>query len=138
VDPYRGYNFVVQIDQTNVAGFREVSGLTSNIDPVEYREGIDPVHVRKLTGLRKFANIVLKRGFTQDKGLWDWYRQLLSGEVVRRNGSVVLRDELGAEVLRWNFRQAWICKWEGPMMNATANDVAIESLELCVEEVLLG
>ena len=138
VDPYRGFNFLVEIDGTTVAGFREVSGLTFNVDPVEYREGSDPAnHVRKLPALNKYANTVLKRGLTQDRQLWEMYRTVLVGNMQRRNGAIFLRDEQGNEVLRWVFRQAWICKWEGPMMNATANDVAIESIELCVEEVEL-
>jgi phage tail-like protein len=138
VDPYRSYNFRLEIDRTDIAGFRECSGLTFNTDPVEYREGTDqPLHVRKLTGLRKFANIILKRGFTDNKLLWEWYKNVLNGVEDRRNGSVILQDEEHTAVLRWNFDNAWICKWEGPMLNATSNDVAIESLELCVERVEL-
>jgi phage tail-like protein len=63
IDPFHGYNFRVELDNATVAGFREVGGLSFNADPVEYREGTDvPLHARKLTGLRKFANISLKRG----------------------------------------------------------------------------
>ena len=138
IDPYRGFNFKVQIDNTDVAAFSEASGLTFDVDPVEYREGTDlPLHVRKLTGLRKFANIALKRGFTDNKELWDWYKAVLNGTVERRDGAVILLDEDRNEVLRWNFEGGWICKWEGPSMNATANDVAIESIEICVERVEL-
>ncbi len=138
VDPYRGFNFKVQIDDTDVAAFSEASGLTFDIDPVEYREGTDlPLHVRKLTGLRKFANIALKRGFTDNRQLWDWYKDVLNGAVERRDGAIILMDEDRNEVLRWNFTEGWICKWEGPTMNATSNDVAIESIEICVERVEL-
>lgn len=138
VDPYRGFNFRVQIDNTDVAAFSEASGFTFDVDPVEYREGTDlPLHVRKLTGLRKFANIALKRGITENQDLWDWYKEVLDGSVERRNGAVILLDEDRNEVLRWNFEGGWICKWEGPSMNATSNDVAIESIEICVERVEL-
>lgn len=135
-DPYRGFNFEVQIDNTVVAGFRECSGLSFDTDPVEYREGTDrPLHVRKLTGLRKFANIVLKRGFTDSDVLWLWYKNLLNGKSDRRNGSIVLRDEEHKDVLRWEFENGWITKWEGPTLNATGNDVAIENIEIAVERV---
>jgi phage tail-like protein len=138
VDPYRGFNFRVQIDNTDVAAFSEASGFTFDVDPVEYREGTDlPLHVRKLTGLRKFANNALKRGITENQDLWDWYKEVLDGSVERRNGAVILLDEDRNEVLRWNFEGGWICKWEGPSMNATSNDVAIESIEICVERVEL-
>ncbi|MFQ5857716.1 MAG: phage tail protein [Anaerolineae bacterium] len=137
-DPYRGFNFRVEIDNAAVAGFNECSGLTFDVDPVDYREGTDiPLHVRKLTGLRKFANIALKRGFTDNTELWDWYKNVLNGVPDRRNGSITLQDEEHNDVLRWNFENGWICKWEGPALNATSNDVAIESIEICIERVEL-
>jgi phage tail-like protein len=137
-DPYRGFNFRIEIDNTAVAGFRECGGLTLNTDPVDYREGTDALlSVRKLTGLRKFTNITLKRGYTQNKELWKWYKNVLNGTPDRRNGSIVLQDEQHNDVLRWNFEAGWVCKWEGPAMNATSNDVAIESIEICHEQIVL-
>jgi phage tail-like protein len=136
-DPYRGYNFRLELGTSAVAGFRECSGITANTDPVEYREGLDPLHPRKLTGIRHHANLVLKRGFTDNKDLFKWYKTVLDGVPERRDGAVVLQDETHTDVLRWNFENGWICKWEGPMLNATSNDVAIESIEICVEQVLL-
>jgi phage tail-like protein len=139
IDPFRGYNFRVEIDHTSVASFRECSGLSLTTDAVDYREGTDtPLSVRKLTGLRKFANLVFKRGYTQNEDLWNWYKNVLNGVTDRRNGAVVLQDEQHNDVLRWNFTNAWICKWEGATMNATSNDVAIESLEICPERVELA
>jgi phage tail-like protein len=137
-DPYRSYNYLVEIAGAASAGFSEASGLTFDVDPVDYREGTDPqLHVRKLTGLRKFSNIMLKRGITQNRELWEWYRSVLNGVVARRNGSITLHDEEYNAVLRWEFSEGWICKWEGPAMNASGNDVAIESIEICVERVEL-
>jgi phage tail-like protein len=136
-DPYRAFNFLVEI-QGITAGFHEASLGSFTIDPVEYREGSDaPLHVRKLTGLRKFANITLKRGFTQNYDFWNWFARLLSGQTERKDGSMTLQDELHTAVLRWEFKNAWISKWEGPAFNATSNNVAIESLELTVEEIAL-
>lgn len=138
IDPFRGYNYRIEIDGTSVAGFSEAGGLTFDVDSVDYREGTDiPLHVRKLTGLRKFGNITLKRGLTADRQLWDWYKNVLNGIPDRRGGAIVLQDEQHADVLRWEFEGGWICKWEGPSMNATGNDVAVESIEICVERVEL-
>jgi phage tail-like protein len=138
VDPYRGFNFRVELDNTAVASFRECSGLTMTTDAVDYREGTDiPLSVRKLTAIRKFVNIVLKVGITQNKDLWNWYKNILNGVPDRRNGAIVLQDEEHSDVLRWQFENGWICKWEGPSMNATSNDVAIESIEICHERLEL-
>jgi len=69
--------------------------------------------------------------------LFDWYRQNLNGSVERRDGAIIMMDEDRADTLRWNFEQGWICKYTGPTMNATSNDVAIESIEICVEWIEL-
>ncbi len=137
VDPYGHFNFMVDIEGM-VAGFAEVSGVTTDTDVIEYRDGSDvAMTVRKQPGLRKYVNIVLKRGFTQDKRLWDWRKQVINGLVTRKSGSIVLRDEAQQEVLRWNFRDAWPVKWEGPSFNAKTSEAAIESLELAHEGVEL-
>ena len=135
-DPYRSFNFRLEVDGLTIASFSEASGLVAEGDPVDYREGADMVNsVRKLAGLRKYQNIVLKRGYTQNKELWAWYRNIANGDPDRRNGAIVLMDEAHKDVLRWNFRNAWLNKVEGPSFNATGNEVAMESIELVHEGV---
>jgi phage tail-like protein len=137
-DPYRAFNFRIEIDRAPVAGFRECTGLSATIELFEYRNGDDlELSPRKLTGLRKFGNITLRRGFTTERSLWEWYRNLLNGVTDRRNGAIVLVDEAREDVLRWNFSNGWISRWAGPAFNATSNDVAIEEVELTVERVEL-
>ncbi len=137
-DPFRGYNFRVEFDGISKAAFREVSGLTFETDPVEYREGNEKkLHVRKLFGLRKFTNLQAKRGITTDLQLYRWYSEILNGGANLRDGAIILTDELQQDRIRWSFKNGWICKWEGPSLNATANDVAIEMIEICVDRVEL-
>ncbi len=115
-----------------------MSGLTANIDPVEYREGNShDLHPKKLFGLRKYANVVFKTGITTNTELWQWYRNLVNGVADRRNGAVVLLDEEHNDALRWNFYEAWPCKLDWPSFNATTNEVAIHTMELCVEKIEL-
>ena|SRR6266545_1741622 len=135
VDPYRGFNFLVELDGITNAGFQECGGLDVSTDPIDYRDGSDPLHVRKLPGLNKFSAITLKRGLTDSKDLWDWRNTVIEGRTERKNGSIVLLDEKGQEKLRWNFVNAWPSKWTGPAFNSTGNSVAIESLELTHEEI---
>ena len=137
-DPFRSFNFRVEIDGLTVAAFSEVSGLTAEGDAVDYREGTDAINnVRKLTGLRKYANLMFKRGYVQDNSLWQWYQQIANGENIRRNGSVILMNEAHADVMRWNFENAWVNKIEGPGLKAIGNEVAIESMELVHEGLTL-
>lgn len=132
-DPYRVYNFLVEIDGITRAGFRECSGLDASQDPIEYREGTDPLTARKLPGLVKYSNITLKWGITDDAELWEWRKKAIDGTVERKNGSIVLMDDTGQEKLRWNFRDGWPSKWTGPSLNATGNEVGIETLEIAHE-----
>jgi phage tail-like protein len=135
VDPYRGFNFLVEIDGITQAGFQEVSGLDASTDAVDYREGADPNHVRKLTGLNKYSAITLKRGVTDSDELWRWRKSVIDGRTERKNGSIILLDESGVEKIRWNFANAWPSKWTGPSFNATSTAVAVETLEITHEEV---
>jgi phage tail-like protein len=132
-DPFRSFNFAVEIDGIARAGFREASGLDASQDPIEYREGTEGLTSRKLPGLNKFSNITLKWGMTDDHELWDWRKRAMTGKIERKNGSIVLLDDTGAEKMRWNFREAWPTKWTGPSFNATGNEVAIETLEIAHE-----
>jgi len=137
-DPFGAFNFLVEIDGVMKGSFSEVSGLDAEIDPIEYRTGDEDITVRKIPGLRKYSNITLKRGLTLDHSLWDWMKQGLDGKVVRTTMSIMLLDGARQPVLRWNVREAWPCKWEGPDLNAKGNDVAIETLEICHEGIELA
>jgi phage tail-like protein len=135
-DPYRVYNFLVEIDGITRAGFRECSGLDSSQDPIEYREGNEKsLSARKLPGMVKFSNITLKWGITDDAELWEWREKAVVGKVERRNFSIVLLDDAHEEKVRWNFREGWPTKWTGPSFNATGAEIAIETLEIAHEGV---
>jgi len=135
IDPYRGFNFLVEIDGITRAGFQECSGLDATTDVTEYREGTDPNHKRKLPSLNSFSNITLKWGVTDSDELWKWRQTVLDGRAERKNGSIILMDDAGNEKVRWNFLNAWPTKWTGPTFNATDNGVAVETLELAHEEL---
>ena len=133
-DPYQQFNFLVEIDGVARAGFSECSGLTTDTDPIDYREGADiPLNVRKLSGLRKYTNVVLKRGYTQDKALWEWRKKIINGQTERRQADIILLNEERNEVLRWRVREAWISKWDSGPFNAKTNDVAVETIEMVHE-----
>ena len=138
-DPYSSLNFLVVIqgvldDGRSVrAQFAEVSGLDVEIVPIEYRNGAENLTVRKLPGLVKFNNIVLKRGITGDLTLWQWIKTAMDGQVQRASGTVILLDDSRQEVMRWNFRRGWPCKLTGPALKAKGNEIAIETLEICHE-----
>jgi phage tail-like protein len=136
-DPFAAFNFLVEIDNVTVAGFSECSGINTETDVIEYRTGDLDITVKKLPGLKKYGNITLKRGFTDSAELWEWRKKVLQGKTERQSGSIVLLNEAREAALRWNFREAWPRKWDGPTFNGKTNEVAIETLEIVHEGIEL-
>lgn len=109
IDPYRNFRFRVEIDGITQAGFLECLNLGSSTDVIEYREGTDPTTTRKLTGLTKYSNIILRWGITDSMELMNWRKAIINGNIQRRNISIILLDEMGNEKVRWNISEAWPC-----------------------------
>ena len=135
VDPFDDFNYKVEIDGIVRGAFQQCSGFDSTIDVIEHREGGENTTLRKLPGLTKYSNIILKWGMTDDMELYTWHRDAVLGRMQRRNGSIILLDREGNETARWNFYNAWPTKYDGPDLNAEGNDVAIETLELAHEGI---
>lgn len=137
-DPYANYNFVVELDGQIVAGFKEVSGLDSKIEVIDYREGGEKFFpVRKLPGKVSFSNIVLKTGVTDDTQLYDWHQDWVKGSdsAKRKNIRIALQDRAGNEKRSWKIREAWPANYTGPTFNAEAHEVAIQTVELAHEGI---
>jgi phage tail-like protein len=135
VDPYKNFRFLVELDGIVQAGFTDCSGFGSEVEVVEYREGGDPNQVRKLPAKTTYPNITLKWGVTDSHELYDWHLTALQGQLQRKNGSIILQDDIGQEKVRWNFFNAWPSKWEGSALSAKGNDAAIETLTVSCERL---
>lgn len=132
-DPFRNFRFRVEIDGITQAGFTEALGFDSTIDVVEYREGSDPIFFRKLPGLTRYGNIQLKWGVTDSMELFNWYKEIVAGNVGRKRISIVSVDETGNDKARWEFENAWPCRYDAPDFNAKGTEVAIEEMEITFE-----
>jgi phage tail-like protein len=122
----------ITFDGMPTAYFRSVSGLTVEIDVVEYREG-GSNDVRKLPGQVKYPNLVLKQGFSGVSELQKWAFRIAAGQVERKKGTIVISDQQQHVVATYTITNAWPAKWEGPDFDATKNDIAIETLEIAHE-----
>ena len=134
-DPYQNFRFLVEIDGITQAGFREVTIPDTAQDPIEYREGNEAITVRKLPGLIKYGNVTLKWGITDSLDLYNWRKDVEDGKIkdARKNMAVVVLDNEANPVTRWEFSQAWPTRYDAPDLNATGNEIAIETLEIAHE-----
>ena len=113
--------------------FTEVTGLDVGTSPIEYRTGTSPTFKTvRLPALQKLGYVTLKRGMvTMNVALFNW---LLAG--INRDGAqratvtIRLLDERGNPTMTWTLANVRPAKIAAPDLSATANDVAIESLEL--------
>jgi phage tail-like protein len=139
--PFVGnFNFLVEIegvtpDSTSVVGgFSEASGISSQTDIIEYRVGNSRTTFR-IPGRSRAGNIVLRKGVTSGDELARWRAAVEKGIRDVRSGSIVLLDAEMNEKARWNFYDAWPCRYEAPALDAAGNSVAVETLELCVDRI---
>jgi phage tail-like protein len=137
-DPYLNFNFLVQIEGVEVAGFSEVELPPAEVHVVEYREGGDRQSAaRQLPGRVSYGRLVLRRGFAGDATLFEWWQGVAEGAVDRRTVRIVLLDEARNPVATWQVRRAWPAKIEASELDALGNDVVIETLELAHEGLSL-
>jgi phage tail-like protein len=138
---YGNYHFLLEIQgvigdtRIIVGGFKSVSGMDSETEIIEFKQGNDMV-VRKKPGRTTYANIVLERGYTATDDLWQWRKNIEDGKIDRRAGSIIILDQDGqTEVARYNFFEGWPAKWYVPDMDSTSSAMAIEKVEIAVEKV---
>lgn len=132
--PLPVFHFRVEWGGTRI-GFSEVSGLTQEIQAIEYRDGSFPEYSSiKMPGLRKYSNITLKRGVIKaDNDFFKWLSTVKLNTIERRDVTISLLNETHDPVMVWKVHNAFPVKVEGPALKAAGNEVAIESIELAHE-----
>jgi phage tail-like protein len=152
-DPLLNHNFVISlIDSSStlsllgsvamsavfdvaLGGFNECSGLEMSMQPEEYKEGGRNGTVLKFPSRVTWSNISLKKGIGSGTALWDWHYGFVEGKGKRRDGLIVLLNDLHIPNNIWYFRRGLPVKYTGPSMNATQNSVAIEAIEIAHEGI---
>ncbi len=117
-DPFKGFNFKLEIDRVQKAGFHEASGL--DLASAHNASGGRVPSTSKITGLNKTNDVTLKRGVIGDSSLADWLKPPTSASHVGRNVSIVLTDDAGDEKIRWNLVNARPIKFTGPAFRSHA------------------
>lgn len=129
--------FALELDGVKVGFFTGCSGLGAEVGVTEIKVVDDKGRQRtkKVPGRLSFNDIVLKRGYSADSALTEWFHQIVEGKVTdaRRSGSVVVFDHAGSEVDRWNFEHGWPSKWSASDLDASSDDVMIEELTIVHE-----
>ena len=132
--PQAKFRYKVEIDGLEAGGFSEATGFDASIDVIEYREGDMTAETpMKIAGLKKYGNITLKQGLTDSRVMYDWLAAGVNGEVQRKTLTLTLLNDTQAPAASWPIINAWPTKYTAPDFNATASEIAIESIEIAHE-----
>jgi phage tail-like protein len=147
-DPVLNHNFVISLIDTSstlaalgsaalsaildvaVGGFSECTGLEMSLQVEEYKEGGRNSETLKFPTRVSWSNIMLKKGLGANTALWDWHYGFVEGRGKRRDGVVILLNDLHVPNNIWYFRRGLPVKYSGPQLNAAQSNVAIESIEI--------
>ncbi len=136
--PLPKFHFQVEWGGASLA-FTEVSGLDIETEVIEYKHGLSPEHFKtKMPGMRKFSNITLKRGTHKgDNNFFEWLNTTALNTVERRDLTISLLDESHAPVVIWKVKNAFPVKLQSTDLKSDGNEVAIETLELAHEGLVI-
>jgi phage tail-like protein len=135
-DPVGELRYKVEIKDLEIGRFTEVSGLQVEYEITEYGEGGNNDFTHKLRGRRKYPNLTLKRGVTNEDALLTWFMRCET----MSHGRTVMLSLIGPNakpVRSWAFDDAYPVKWQGPTLKAGSNNIATETLEIAHAGLIL-
>jgi phage tail-like protein len=137
-DALTAARFSITIDGYEIASFSELSGITTEVESVDFLESTDKeVVFKKLPGRRRPPTLVLKRGKNNGMELWAWHEAVLLGDIVaaRKSCSLVMYNYDGKPVARYHLTDAWPNKLEVGALKAGASEVLMETVTIVCENI---
>lgn len=137
---HKKFLFVIEIDNVEVAKFRTCSELSGEVAEVDEWEG-GALIPDKSPGRATFADITLERGATQDRNLFDWWKQIINAGAgigladpqYKRQVDIVQRDRDGSTLRRWSLFNAWIKKFVAGDWDNTADENVMEAVTMAYD-----
>lgn len=114
--------------------FAECSGLEATVEPKTIKEGGRNYGAAQRAGMVSFATVVLKRGVSTDRALWQIFNASTSGAYAPRLAvTITLLDGNREKILAWQLSHAMPVKFKFADLNAKATEVGIEELHFVHE-----
>jgi len=138
-DPYRNFKFRIRWDNEYVAGLNKCSALRRTTESLDWRDGGDPTHSRKLPGKTSYDAITLEQGVTHDSRFEEWANLVnnyagdaaMSLKNFRKNITIEVYNLQGKVVMAYNVYRCWVSEYQAlPELDAAGNAVMIRTLKL--------
>lgn len=119
--------------------FAECTGLEATMEAKAIKEGGRNYGVNQRVGPVTFATVVLKRGMTTTRHLWQWFELVSNGAYAYRlTATITMLGLDGGPVLTWQLRRCLPVKFKSADLNARSAEVGIEELHLVHEGLTLA
>lgn len=132
-DPDVPYRYQIEMDAITCVRFSEATGIKASTALETYREGGNNVHEYAMIGAQTFEPLVIKKGFySAGSEFFIWMKSLhiKTKKIERKNMSLIILNDKYEETGRYNFYKCFPIEYEGPTFNATAKDIAFESIKV--------
>lgn len=129
----RDFTHLLKFGDAIAGYFTECSGIGSEHEVVEYREGnAGNDNTSKLPGKLVWHDITLRRNITSDMTIWQWRQDMIADTMsnLRKNTTIALLDRNHTPLAVWHFSNAWP---RSVTLNPRSDDIAIEELVICHE-----
>jgi len=136
--PVGNHHFGLEIDGITECSFAKASGVAVEVEVYSYQEGGVNHFEHQLPTRTKHSNIQLERGVTKSDVLMKWFRQISDGIILKRDFAIILWNNNGDIIRRWNFLKGYPIKWRIGDLDALGNTLLIESIELTHEGIAEG
>ncbi len=118
--------------------FSECTGLEATMEPKVIKAGGANYGPAQRAGQVSFATVILKRGMTSTRDLWQWFQLVAGGGyAVRYSAEIEMQNSAGEPVVTWGLRRAMPVKFKAADLNAKGTEVGIEELHLAYEGLQL-
>jgi phage tail-like protein len=118
--------------------FAECSGLEATMEPKVIKAGGANYGPAQRVGPVTFATVVLKRGMTTTRDLWNWFQMVAGGAYsYRLDARITMESPGGQPVLTWVLARALPVKFKAADLNAKGAEIGIEELHLAHEGLRL-
>lgn len=136
-DHIGAFNFAVEIEGVTSGPAIHVSGLNALTEVISSKNGSD-ITLRRRPGRNSCSNLIIQRGYNNVDELYNWYDATRDGKVERKSGSIIIMGDDASEICRFNFFEAWPCRWSLLPLDAEGGEILIEEIEMVVERIEKG
>jgi phage tail-like protein len=148
--PWHVFRFQVDFVKDPIAGgdsspvplcsgaFSECTGLEATMEPKVIKEGGRNYGVVQRSGPVTFATVILKRGMTETRDLYNWFEMVGNGSYAYRlAATITMLDRSGGKLLSWTLEKALPVKFKAADLNAKNTEIGIEELHIAHEGMRL-